>query len=68
MWLMNSDVRHSVTDNLVQAHISGTDNYPKSVDRAFTMVLVIEESSDTGCTAVSLAQANEASSGQYSGG
>ena len=68
MWLMNSDVRHSVTDNLVQAHISGTDNYPESVDRAFTMVSVIEEASDTGRAAISLAQTNEAGSGQYSGG
>ena len=31
MWLMNSDVPHSMTDNLVQAHISENDNYLKSV-------------------------------------
>ena len=68
MWLMNSDVPHSVTDNLVQAHISGTNNYPESVDRAFTMVSVIEEASDTGRAAISLAQTNEAGSGQYSVG
>ena len=50
MWLMNSDVPHSVTDNTVQAHISGIDNYPESVDRAFTK----EASSDAGRTAASL--------------
>ena len=43
MWLLNSKVPHSVTDNLVQDHISGNDNYPESVDRAFTMVSVIKE-------------------------
>ena len=68
MWLMNSKVPHSVTDNLVQAHISGHDNYPESVEKAFTMVSVIKEASSDSRTAVSLAQANEASSGQSSGG
>ena len=38
MWLMDSKVPFSMTDNLVQAHISGHDNYPESVERAFTMV------------------------------
>ena len=64
MWLLSSNVPHSVTDNLVQAHISGNDNYPESVERAFTMVSVIEEASgDTGLTAASLAQANISRSG-----
>ena len=44
-WLMNSDVDHSVTDNLVQAHISGNDNYPASVYRAYAMASVMEETS-----------------------
>ena len=66
MWLMNSDAPKFVSENLVQAHISGTDNYPESVKRAFTMVSIIEEAtSDTGRSATSLAQANEASNGQY---
>ena len=64
MWLMNSDAPQFVTDNLVQAHISGNDNYPESVERAFTMVSVIKETSgDTGRATTSLAQANKASSG-----
>ena len=55
--------------HLAQAHISGTDNYPESVERAFTMVSVVKEASgDTGRTATSLAQANKASSGRYRGG
>ena len=63
LWLMNSEVPHSVTDNLVQAHISGNDNYPESVARA---VSVIEETSgDTSHSSTSLAQANKANSGQY---
>ena len=69
MWLLNSEVPHSVTDNLVQAHISGNDNYLESVEKVFTMVPVIKEaSSDTGCTATSLAQVNKASRGQHSRG
>ena len=32
MWLLNSEVSPSVTDNLVQAHISGIDNYQESVN------------------------------------
>ena len=64
MWLMNSDAPPLVTKNLVQAHISVTDNYLKSVERAFAVVSVIKETSgDTGRAATSLAQANEASSG-----
>ena len=53
MMLMNSNAPQFVT-------------YPESVKRAFTMVSVIEETSDnTGRSATSLAQANESSNGQY---
>ena len=40
-WLMNSDVDHSVSDNLVQARISGNDNYLASVYRAYAMFIII---------------------------
>ena len=65
---MNSDVPKFVRDNLVQAHISGTDKYLEGAERAFTMVSVVKEASgDTGHSATSLAQANKASSGRYRG-
>ena len=65
---MNSNAPKFVSDNLVQAHISGTDNYLEIVKNSFTMMSVIEEASgDTGCSTTSLAQGNEASSGRYRG-
>ena len=57
-WLLNSDVDHTVTDNLVQAHISGNDIYPVSVEKAYAMAAVMEESSGSR-RATSLAQTYE---------
>ena len=53
MWFLNSEVPSTVTDNLAQAHISGTNNYPKAVKQAFTVLSVSEKETST---ATSLAQ------------
>ncbi len=39
MWLMNSQVPSRVTENLVQNHVVGTDNYPKNIEQAYTMLV-----------------------------
>ena len=57
MWLLNSEVPSNVTDNLVQDHIVGIDNYPETVKQAFTMLSVTEkESSSSNRTTTSLTQ------------
>ena len=69
MWLINSDAPQFVTDNLMQAHISGNNNYPESVERAFAMVSAFEGApGDTRCSATSLVQGTVAYTGRDRGG
>ena len=56
MWLLNSQVPSRVTDNLVQHHVVGTNNYPENVKQAYTMMIVAAPEADT---ATSLAQTYE---------
>ena len=37
MWLLNSNVPKTVTDNLVQAYCTGQDNYPANVTEAYSL-------------------------------
>ena len=67
MWLLNTEVPSNVTNNLVQAHIAGIDNYPENIERAFTMVSFTEEASSSNRTATFLAQTYEPSWGCETG-
>ena len=48
MWLMNSTVYESVTNNLVQDYCTGTDKYPSSVDKAFALVAAFNQRAPSG--------------------
>lgn len=65
MWLMNSQVPSRVTDNLVQDHVVGTDNYPKDVEQAYTMLVT---SGSEAANATSLAQTYTNGDNRSSGG
>lgn len=65
MWLMNSQVPSRVTDNLVLDHVVGTDNYPKDVEQAFTMLVT---SGSEAANATSLAQTYTNGDNRSSGG
>ena len=56
MWLLNSEVPSTVTNNLVQNHIVGIHNYPENVEQAFTMLSFTEQETST---VTSLAQTYE---------
>ena len=47
MWIQNSEVPSTVTENLVQNRIVGIDNYPENVKQAFTMLTITEKETST---------------------